>query len=135
MLYEKSCGAVVWSKTDNAINILLLNHRNGGHWSFPKGHIENDETEIQTAHREILEETSLDLKIDDSFRFVNTYSPKKNVMKDVVFFSAFYEKGEVKAQESEVNEIKWFELSDAIKALTYQNDKNLLIEFSKFITK
>ena len=45
MLFEKSCGAVVIRKKDNVVETLIIQML-GGHWSFPKGHVENNETEI-----------------------------------------------------------------------------------------
>ena len=58
---EKSCGLVVV----NSNEILLLKYSaydtqgEGGHWDFPKGHIETNETEIMTALRELEEETGI----------------------------------------------------------------------------
>ena len=48
----------------NSSKVLLLRHssvssRGGGHWDFPKGHIDDGETEIQTALRELEEETGI----------------------------------------------------------------------------
>ena len=40
MKREKSCGALVYRYEDDALMLLLLRHRHGGHWSFPKGHVE-----------------------------------------------------------------------------------------------
>ena len=57
MKKEKSCGAVVYRETGEQIEILLIRHKNGGHWAFPKGHVEKKETEEDTALREIREET------------------------------------------------------------------------------
>ena len=54
MLHEKSCGAIVYRKYHGNTEILLIKHINSGHWSFPKrGHVEGDETEEETAKREI----------------------------------------------------------------------------------
>ena len=59
MKFEKSCGAIVYRKTQNQIDLLLIKNRYGGHWSFPKGHVEGAETEIQTALREVKEEAGI----------------------------------------------------------------------------
>ena len=59
MQHEKSCGAIVYRKSHGNTEILLIKHINSGHWSFPKGHMENGETEIETAIREIKEERQM----------------------------------------------------------------------------
>ena len=76
MKQEKSCGAVVTRKVGNGIEILLIRHKNGGHWAFPKGHVERDETETETALREIWEETGLKVQLDTGFRRVVTFFPE-----------------------------------------------------------
>ena len=88
MLHEKSCGAIVYRKYHGNTEILLIKHINSGHWSFPKGHVEKGETEVETARREIMEETSIDVIIDPTFRETVTYSPKKDTVKVVVYFLA-----------------------------------------------
>lgn len=88
MIHEKSCGAIVYRKSHGNIEILLIKHVNSGHWSFPKGHMEGSETEVETALREIKEETNLDVIIDPTFRETVSYSPKKDTQKVVVYFLA-----------------------------------------------
>ena len=61
--------------------ILLIKHIKSGYWSFPKGHVENGETEEETAKREIKEETGIDVYIDSGFRETVTYSPRKDAKK------------------------------------------------------
>ena len=97
-----------------------------GHYSLVKGHVEGNETEEETALREIKEETNLDAKLDTSFRQVITYSPKVGVIKDVVFFVGEIQSLDVKAQEEEVNQILFLEFEDAINTLTYESDKEIL---------
>ena len=55
MLHEKSCGAIVYRRFHGNIEILLIKHVNSGHWSFPKGHVEGDETELETARKTLAE--------------------------------------------------------------------------------
>ena len=62
MKREKSCGALVYRITQNGQKeLLFIKHRHGTHWSFPKGHMEEGENEVQTALREVKEETGLDI--------------------------------------------------------------------------
>lgn len=126
MKKEKSCGAVVFRRLKNKVEVLIIKHRNGGHWSFPKGHVEGNETEHETARREILEETGIEVSFVTGFRETVTYSPKQNVLKDVVYFLAEGVTHEIKIQEEEISQVKWININDADKYLTYNNDKGLI---------
>jgi 8-oxo-dGTP pyrophosphatase MutT (NUDIX family) len=126
MKKEKSCGAVVFRRLKNKIEVLIIRHRNGGHWSFPKGHVEGSETEHETARREIMEETGVEVSFVTGFRETVTYSPKQNVLKDVVYFLAEATSHEIIIQEEEISEVKWININDADKYLTYNNDKGLI---------
>lgn len=128
MRTEKSCGAVVFRTKNERLQILLIRHVNGGHWAFPKGHVEKGETEEQTAKREILEETGLSVILDNRYRQVVTYSPKKDVVKDVVYFVALAP-SEVKAvaQESEISQVRWVDADKAVEYVSFDNDKKVLM--------
>lgn len=132
MIKEKSCGAIVYKIENSKLYILLLKH-NMGHWSYPKGHVEGNETEIETALREIKEETNLDVKLDNDFRKVVTYSPKTNILKDVVYFVATPVTDCIKVQKEEISEISWYECEEAKKVVTYDNDRMILNEVIKHL--
>lgn len=121
MKYEKSCGAIIFNG-----NKVLVIQQQEGHWGFPKGHVEQGESEVETAIREIKEETNLDVQINEKYRYVETYSPKEDVMKDVVFFVAKLIGGEISAQEEEVKTIEWLEIDEAFDKLTFESSKNVL---------
>lgn len=135
MKYEKSCGALIYKNENNKYYILMVMHVNGGHWSFPKGHVEKGETEIETALREIKEETHLDVKLDATFRNVVTYSPKTGITKDVVYFCATPISQNIVAQEEEIFKIEWFEIDEAFNMVTFDNDKNLISLLKEHIAK
>ncbi len=126
MQYEKSCGAIVFRKFHGNTELLLIKHANGGHWSFPKGHVEEAETEVQTAVREVKEETGIDIMIDDSFRETVLYSPKKDTMKQVVYFLAFAKTYKPTPQPEEISQIRWVEINHAYQILSYDNDRQLV---------
>ena len=128
MKYEKSCGAVIFDEDK-----VLVIQQVKGHWGFPKGHVEDGETEVQTAIREIKEETNLDVEIDETHRYVEQYSPEEGVEKDVVFFIAKKIGGEVKVQEEEVKDTEWLLPKDAMERLTYETSKVILKKVMKDI--
>ena len=135
MVFEKSCGGIVFRKFHGNTEILLVKHAGGGHWSFPKGHVESGETETETAQREIKEETGIDVIIDPTFRETVTYSPKKDTKKDVVYFIAKAVNHNFTAQQEEISDIKWVELSRAPEILSYDNDRQLINKAKPFLNK
>lgn len=120
--YEKSCGAIIFHKFNNDEKVLLINHVNGKHWAFPKGHVEGKETEKETAVREVLEETGFQVDVDTNFRYTIRYSPMKGVIKDVIYFIGHVKKTEYKIQVEEVNNAKWCTVDEAKKLITFENN-------------
>ena len=135
MIREKSCGAVVY-KNESTVK-FLVEYMKQGHISLPKGHVENNETEVETAFREIKEETSLDVNIDTNFREVISYSPKDGVIKDVVFFIAKVKSfNEPKDNhDDEVKELKFLSFEEAYSLLTYHDDKKVLKKAYEYLMK
>ncbi|MBQ3929235.1 MAG: NUDIX domain-containing protein [Clostridia bacterium] len=131
-LYEKSCGAVVYRKTASSdIKILLVKNHNGKCWTFPKGHVENNETEQQTALREIKEETGLTVKIEPNFRQTSVYRPFGKIKKRVVFFLARSEDSNVSLQPSEIDFYRWASIDEALHMCHHENDTKILLEVRK----
>lgn len=126
MILEKSCGAIVYRRSHGNTEILLIKHVNSGHWSFPKGHVEGTETEVETALREIKEETGIDVIIDPSFRETVSYFPRKDTQKIVVYFIGKAKNFEFTPQEEEIAQIKWVDIGHATAILTYENDKTIV---------
>jgi len=124
MKQEKSCGCIVINEKKE----VLLIHHNAGHWDFPKGHVEEGETEVQTAIREVKEETNIDVEVNERYRYTTEYSPKEDVMKEVVYFLAKNISDNKKAQLEEVSEVKWIKIEDAIEKITYDTSKEILVK-------
>ena len=91
MIYEKSCGAVIFREETSGQRhdvLYLIEEMQKGHFSLCKGHVEKNETEHQTAVREIGEETGLTVSFLNGFRETVSYAPAPGIRKDVVFFLA-----------------------------------------------
>lgn len=125
-LYEKSCGGIIFYKTKQNTKILLVKNNNGRYWSFPKGHIEEGETEQETAVREIKEETGLDVTLVEGFREISEYCPFGKIRKRVVFFLARAFTDNVKIQEEEIDSYIWVDLQQARKLCSYDNDLRII---------
>jgi bis(5'-nucleosidyl)-tetraphosphatase len=117
----RACGAVIYRKDQGRILFLLLKHSNGNHWSLAKGHTEGTETEVQTALREIDEETGLKVKLKPGFREAIRYNPSADVEKTVVFFLAKAKGKKVRLQKSEILNAAWLELEDALKLMSHKD--------------
>ncbi len=114
---EKCAGSIIV----NDGKVLLIKQTEG-HWGFPKGHMEENETEVMTALREVKEETNLDICIDESKRYVNTYIMPNNIQKTVVYFVGHLpNNNEIKLQESEVLYYSWVDIDDVHNYFEYQN--------------
>lgn len=131
MKQEKSCGCIIL----NNKNEVLLIHHNAGHWDFPKGHVEDGETEIQTAIREVKEETNIDVEVNEKYKYSTKYSPKEDVIKEVIYFLARNISDNKQAQLEEVSEVKWFSMEDAIEQITFDNSRDILIQLKEDLEK
>ncbi len=127
MISEKSCGAIVLREGEGGPEVLLLRHR-AGHWDFPKGHVEEGESEEQTALREVKEESGLSVAIEEGFRGAVRYSPYPGCEKEVVFFLASPLSGSLSLQQEEVSEGGWFTPEEALKTITYDSSRGLLLQ-------
>lgn len=135
MKYEKSCGAVVYKIEGETRLYLIVKSIRDGHWGFAKGHVEQEETELETAKREVLEETNIKVNILDGFRVTKEYSPNENIHKEVVFFIGNSDDYTVKIQQEEVEEYKLATYQDIYNQLTYDSDKDVLKRADEYLLK
>lgn len=132
MNVEKSCGAIVFTREKDDYEFLIITHKSG-HRGFPKGHVERNETEQQTALREVYEETGLKVAIMADFRKEERYYVKKNVLKTVVYFLAKAFTKEVVYVLPEVEAHTWSTLQEAQALLTYESQKNFLLQADAYL--
>jgi len=126
---EKSYGAVIINEKGE---FLLIKHQNGAHWDFPKGHKENDETDRETAIREVLEETGLKVRLIDGFKEKSRYSPVPGVEKTVTFYLGF-SMGKVSIQEDEVMEYEYLPYEEARERITFKESREIIKTAKQFI--
>ena len=126
---EKSYGAVIINEKKE---FLLIRHKNGGHWDFPKGHKEAGESSKETALREVLEETGLTVRLIEGFKEKSRYSPKPGVEKTVTFYLGF-SMGEVQIQEEEILDFEYLTYDEAKARITFKESKSIIATAKQFI--
>ncbi len=131
MIFEKSCGAVVFRDAPTKDGgkqryVLMIKHSRTSRHSFPKGHVEKGETEHETAQREVFEETAVKIEITASFRHQVFYKPRPGVKKEVVYFLALTEQTETSPAKGEVEVVEWVPVDKAFGLLAHENDRRVL---------
>ena len=133
---EQSFGVVPIYRKGNDLKFLLIQHL-AGHWAFPKGHAEPGETEIQTARRELREETSInDVMLITSPIFEEHYRVNRKGEaheKLVRYWVGYVRDLRIRVQESEVKAHKWASLAEARQLITYAQSRNLFDEVIKYL--
>ncbi len=139
MKKEKSAGAVIFNITTEPQYLLLKHNKNrGNHWAFPKGHTESNETDEQTARREIKEETGLDkIQLMPDFKEKITYvftQEQKTIYKEVIFFLVETKTTKIKISK-EHEEYIWLPYAKAHEKLNYRDSKQILTKAHQYIIK
>ena len=138
MIVEKSAGIIPYKDG----KFLLLHYpsmkeNEKGHWGFPKGHVEEGEREIDTAKREMKEETGLDVDIVFGFKDEISYFYKfqgKLHKKTVIFFIGIPKSTDVKLSY-EHDAFKWVSYEEAKKLITFENERKVLERAYEFISQ
>lgn len=139
MANEKACGAIIY-KTENNVRKYLIIRGVGiyqSYYGFPKGHMEEGETEQDTAIREVKEETGLDIVLNEDFRTVDEHAlareGRPNDRKTNVYFLAECHAQGLVMQESEVSEIVWMDYDEAMECIQYEETRRELAEAEQFL--
>ncbi len=136
MKYEKSCGAVVFTRINGQVKFALVQQLHG-FYSFPKGHVEKGETEQETALREIYEEIYITPTLIDGFRTVDEHPipNKPGVIKQVVYFLGEYTDQEIVFQREELLSAPLVSYEEAMDLFEYESSKRILNEAYRFISE
>lgn len=132
-MLEISCGIILFTIKNNEVYYLLIKDNNGV-YGFPKGHVEKNETNVETALRETLEETSIKPKLINNFCCeINYVLPNGNDKKVIYFLGDF---GKQTPKHNEFFEKFEFEILPYINAyniISFNNVKELLEQANDYI--
>ncbi|TAG86640.1 MAG: NUDIX domain-containing protein [Oscillatoriales cyanobacterium] len=147
---DEAFGIVPVFATETDTLFLLIQHQ-AGHWAFPKGHADPGESALETAKRELEEETGIrDYEVLEERSFVESYafvqeavpssvkhyaSAKEGelIEKSVTYFVAFVNSMEVVLQVEEVQNSTWICFDEAIKLITFDGNRGVLREVKAYL--
>jgi 8-oxo-dGTP pyrophosphatase MutT (NUDIX family) len=136
MIQISSYGIVPLVRHNEEWKVLLILHREGNHWGFPKGKSEKEELPQEAAQRELEEETGLKvlefLKLDsytESYRFRRVSG---TVLKTVVYFAAVVG-GTLHLHEEEIRDAKWLSIDEALARLSFKQARQVLIHYATLL--
>lgn len=128
MITIESFGVIPLKQENGIWHVLLILHKEGSHWSFPKGKADGNETAMQTAQRELKEETGLDIVTflnEEPYVEQYQFRSRGELMQKTVHYFPAIVSGELYLQEEEIRDSLWLPLSEAIEHLTFKEAKNI----------
>ena len=124
-----AAGGIVWRIIKGIPHVcIIFRERYGGDWSLPKGKVEPGESVEECAIREVKEELGDEYKL---VHFAGEISYPVNDQKKIVKFWHTIPKGTTPfIPNEEVKKVEWLEKNDAIKRISYEEERKLLSDTS-----
>jgi 8-oxo-dGTP pyrophosphatase MutT (NUDIX family) len=125
---ERSAGGVV---VRGEQTIVIVPTRRGAQGqkvlALPKGHVDPGETPDQTAAREVREETGVEASLVEKLGDVRYFYQRggRRIFKRVTFYLFEYLAGSLDDHDDEVEEARWIPLSEAVRALSYDGEREM----------
>lgn len=129
-----AAGAVLWREEKGRLQVAVIHRSRHNDWSWPKGKVDPGESLLETAVREIKEETGLSVKLGPHLKVVK-YQVPSGTPKEVHYWSARVSDSALAkstfAPSEEVAKVDWMPPSEALDLLTYEFDRDVMAAFLK----
>jgi 8-oxo-dGTP pyrophosphatase MutT (NUDIX family) len=130
---------------DSPRRYLLILH-NKGHWGFPKGHKEGDESDLEAACRELQEETGLEVEqieahVDFQEQYTFTSARGEEVQKKVIYFLGWIAREPsgnppvVHIQPEELADYRWCTAEEARQFISFAESRRILQACEDYLMK
>jgi 8-oxo-dGTP pyrophosphatase MutT (NUDIX family) len=123
-----SAGGVVVRQEGDGLHVAMIATRGRSRWGLPKGAPNPDESVGEAAVREVWEETGIRAEIIRLLDRIEYFfrANDKLIRKEVDFFLMRYVEGALCPQLTEVDDVEWVALGDAIERASFESEKRIL---------
>jgi 8-oxo-dGTP pyrophosphatase MutT (NUDIX family) len=136
--HEVSAGGLIWRRRghDRALEVVLVRPAGKETWVLPKGHVEKGEGVLEAALREASEESGLEVLAGSPLgevSYVYSWRGRANgritrIFKRVHFYLMECAGGDPSAHDSEIDEVAWLELEQALARASHKNERDLIVK-------
>ena len=115
----------MWRHAPAGVEIVLVHRPAYDDWSFPKGKLHDEESELEAALREVEEEIGVACRVGSDLGTIS-YVDARMRPKTVRYWAMTVADGDSIVAANEVDEARWVDVADAGSRLTYTHDRKLL---------
>lgn len=121
---RQQAGAIPYRIVENGAEICVIT-ASSGRWSFPKGFIEEDETDVEAALKEAYEEAGIHGVIEGSALGAYEATKTGNTL-NVVMFLMKVEQEDEDWPESGMRKRRWLSVDEAKDTIALESQRELL---------
>ena len=133
-----SAGGVV-VRHEGGLEVCLIRPAGRTVWGLPKGGVEQGESYADAALREVGEETGIEGVVEQELGAIDYsfYSRQDGgrIHKTVHYFLVRAVGGDTARHDHEVSEARWMPVHDALSAMTYPNEREIVRRAAEALTR
>jgi 8-oxo-dGTP pyrophosphatase MutT (NUDIX family) len=123
----RSAGGVVYRKTADDYQVILVGSGEPTQWRLPKGIIDPEESVAQAALREVREESGAIVEIDTEIDVADWTYEYDGVLyrKETTYFLMKYIGGDIDQHDHEYEHVIWVSLQNFIHKLHFESERSI----------
>ena len=134
---QVSAGGAAFRAGRGGLEVALISVGSPPRWQLPKGLIDSGESAEQAAVREVREEAGIVARpsalVEKAEYWYQSAKGGTRIRyhKFVHFYLMWYVSGDIADHDHEVNEVKWFPVTEAVSVLAFRSEREIVSKAAK----